>query len=233
MVASSEPCKPPALLFDLDGTLIDSVPDIAAALNTVLVRAGRHPLTDDEVTALVGAGARTLVVRALDQTAPVGEPSIETSTIDRLYQDFLANYDAEPFSKTRLYPGAITALKDVRQRGMKTAIITNKPHDLTLRILHGLEIAGLFDVVVGASDARPLKPHRAMIDYALEQLSCDITQAAFIGDSGADVDAAKAAGIPVVLLTHGYMNAEAGDLSADIVLDHFDSLASAIRQLLG
>lgn len=218
----------PAILFDLDGTLIDSVPDIAAALNKVLVAEDEAPLSNADVSALVGAGARTLVERAFAPSAVTRN----SDAIDALFQDFLRHYEAEPCERTVLYPEALRCLVELKKKGAKLGIVTNKPDALTIQILTDLKLIQLFDAVVGASDLRPLKPNRAMLDYAIKALGCKTANAVFVGDSGADVQAARAAQIPVVLLTHGYMNANPEDLRADAVLAGFDGLSAALADLL-
>ncbi|MEO1207142.1 MAG: phosphoglycolate phosphatase [Pseudomonadota bacterium] len=226
------PHDAPAILFDLDGTLIDSVPDIAAALNKVLQGIGRPGFTNAAVATLVGDGARTLVARALEMSQPNDIPAFDGTTTDALYQDFIAHYDAAPCNQTVLYPNALRCLVALRKQGGKLAIVTNKPEELTQRIMKELSLAQLFEVIVGASDARPLKPDPAMLDYAIQAMECKTANAVFIGDSGADVKAARAAQIPVVLLTHGYMNADPSLLNADATLDGFDQLVGALQTIL-
>lgn len=221
--------SPKALLFDLDGTLIDSVPDIAAAMNMVLHQAGREPLDEATIATLVGAGARTLVERAYAHTA--GDPGTSpdaTETIDVAYADFITAYEANPSTRTRLYPMVVQTLQTLAALGHPLAVVTNKPHALTFQILNALNLTLHFGAIVGAAPERPLKPDRAMVDHAIAQLGVEPGHAVFIGDSRADVEAARAAAIPVILVTHGYMNADPATLKADAIIDGFEALPQVL-----
>jgi phosphoglycolate phosphatase len=200
-----------AVVFDLDGTLIDSVPDIAAALNLCLAAEGRSPLTEDGVAKLVGGGARELVARALGDATPERD-------IDRVHADFLAHYDAEPVTRTRIYPGARELLAELRDAGLPLAICTNKPQHLTDLILARLDLAAHFTVIWGAAPGRPLKPDAACLRTVCSTIGTGPAETIMVGDSRTDIDAARAAGCPSILVAHGYEQRPLDSLGANIVV---------------
>ena len=200
-----------AVVFDLDGTLIDSVPDIAAALNRCLTDEGHAPLTDAAVAKLVGGGARELVARALGAATRAAD-------IDRVHADFLAHYDAEPVIRTRLYPGARELLSELHDAGLPLAICTNKPQPLTNLILASLDLTRFFATVWGAVQGQPLKPDAACLRRLCEVLGTRPAETIMIGDSHTDVDAAQAAGCPSIVVGHGYEQRPLGSLGADAVV---------------
>jgi len=200
-----------AIVFDLDGTLIDSVPDIAAALNRCLSDEGCRPLTDEAVAKLVGGGARELVARAL-------RAATSAADVDRVHAGFLAHYDAAPVTRTRLYPGARKLLTELRDAGLPLAICTNKPQPLTDVVLTRLDLTHFFATVWGAASGKPLKPHAACLRTVCEALGTPPAETILIGDSHTDVDAARAAGSPSILVAHGYEQRPLGSLGADAIV---------------
>lgn len=215
-----------AVIFDLDGTLADSAPDIAAALNGAFVEAGFAPFDLAVVKGMVGAGARTLVARALTARKPGFIPS----DVDALHRSFIAHYDGQPCVATRLYPGALEALGALRARGCQLGICTNKPQALADQIVRSLGIHDVFGSVVGGRDGLALKPSAAMIGLVLNELNVPAHAAIMIGDSSADVGAARAAGLAVLVFTHGYGDRPARDLGADACLDSFHELVEAVAR---
>lgn len=200
-----------AAVFDLDGTLIDSVPDIAAALNRCLTAEGRTPLSEEGVAKLVGGGARELVARALGAATP-------DTGIDRVHADFLANYDAEPVTRTRLYPGARELLSTLRDASLPLAICTNKPQHLTDLILARLDLAAYFSVIWGAKPGHPLKPDAACLRSVCERLGTQPSETVMVGDSHTDMEAARATGCPSILVAHGYEQRPLDSLGADVLV---------------
>jgi phosphoglycolate phosphatase len=202
---------PRAVVFDLDGTLIDSVPDIAAALNRCLAAEGRTALDEAGVAKLVGGGARELVARALGGgTAP--------SDVDRVLADFLAFYEAAPVRLTRVYPGGRELLAGLREAGMPLAICTNKPMALTRLILDRMDLAAFFAVVWGGEADKPLKPDPRCLLAVCEQLGTAPGDTLMVGDSHADTAAARASGCRSILVGHGYEQRPLDSLGADAVV---------------
>jgi phosphoglycolate phosphatase len=200
-----------AVVFDLDGTLIDSVPDIAAALNRCLIAEGRTALDETGVAKLVGGGARELVARALGARSPAAD-------VDRVHADFLAHYDAEPVARTRLYPGVREVLTELGDAGVPLAICTNKPQQLTDHILARLDLTRFFSVVWGAAPGKPLKPDAACLRTVCKEIGVSPAETVMVGDSHTDVDAARAAGCPSILVSHGYESRSLASLGADALV---------------
>lgn len=191
---------PKLAMFDLDGTLVDSVPDLAAAVNQMLWQLGRSPVALSTVATWVGNGAEVLVRRAL-------AGSIEYAEVDEsLVRDglplFLQAY-GQSHSLTRLYPGVLVFLNALRERGVPMALITNKPEAFVAPLLGQVGLDGFFSWIIGGGATKP-KPDPAGLLYVLQMARVDAAQAVFIGDSRNDVLAAKAAGVPSIAVSYGY-----------------------------
>ncbi|MDZ4842441.1 MAG: HAD-IA family hydrolase [Hyphomicrobium aestuarii] len=217
-----------AVVFDLDGTLADSAPDIAAALNVALGLRGLSPLPISDVIAMVGHGARRLAERALAAQGVTGD---DTAT-RALVAEFETAYAAAPCVGTKLYPGVLGDLAGLRTQGWYLTVCTNKPQALADRVIDGLGIRGHFDAIVGARDGVPLKPSGDMVRLALSEADATHARAVMVGDSKADLGAGRAAGLPVVLMSHGYSTLPLAELGADAVLPGFEGLLATLDRLL-
>jgi len=179
--------------FDLDGTLVDSVADLAAAVNHALAEIGRSPLTIDQVRPMIGGGSHVMLQRALVATG--GDEQL-----DRLLPGLVEFYAAHIVDQTRPFPGVVDALDALRARGVALAVVTNKREQLSFALLDALGLTDRFACIIGGDTPglTAMKPDRAPID--LMQRRCPTTgSAAFVGDSIYDIEAARAAGIPVAL----------------------------------
>jgi phosphoglycolate phosphatase len=213
-----------ALVFDLDGTLVDSVPDLRAALNEVLAGLGRRTLSPGEVRRLVGDGVPALVERGLAATGGI-------EGFDAAHARFLQLYEAAPAALSRIYEGVPETLDRLRASGARLAVCTNKPQAATMGVLEGLGIAGYFEAVLGG-DAVPFKkPDPRHLLAAVEGLGAAPAEAALIGDNENDYAAARAAGIPVLLMRYGYLRAPAESLAPDAWLDRFTDVPEAVTRL--
>ncbi|MBF0460489.1 MAG: phosphoglycolate phosphatase [Magnetococcales bacterium] len=213
-----------AILFDLDGTLVDSAPDLCQTMNHVLAARG-YPLLDlGQVRHLVGHGARALLARGFwGETAepPVADPWFEEAVVAFLdyYRDHLTDQSVP-------YPGAVAALHTLRDRGLALAVVTNKPEALAQCMLEQLQLRSFFTHVVGGDTLPQRKPAAEPLLYVLDQLHIPPHQAVMVGDSETDLLAARAAGCPVVLMRHGYSRGmDLEQLRPDGVLDHFAQLS--------
>ena len=216
-----------ALIFDLDGTLIDSAPDVCASVNWVLVETGRRELTLAETKGMVGWGGRVLVEKALALTGEPGTPE----DIDRALDAFLFTYAAHPADHTTVFPGAIKALKKFKADGVKMGICTNKPTATTPPVLKAMGLEGYFDVI-SCGDAVPhKKPDGRHVSLVVEGLGATIETTAMVGDSESDFSAAIDAGIKSVAVTFGYAHAPVDTLGADALIGHFDELLGALRKI--
>lgn len=220
---------PSAVVFDLDGTLVDSVPDIASAVNAALRSFNLRELDEGHVASMVGNGSEVLIARAL--AAATGAPPRDDFS-RAVHDEFIAAYDREPCRLSRLYPGARDVLDALTASGIKLAICTNKPEGITAAVLDQLGIAALFASVVGGSARLPLKPAPDMLQAALRKLGASATTSVMVGDSAADAGTAKSAGTRLVLLQHGYSRgADLARLGADAVLPDFSGFMGALARV--
>ena len=204
---------PEAIIWDLDGTLVDSAPDLATALNTLLNEQGQHGHAVDSVRPMIGAGVAKLIERGFREA---GVPLNEAGR-NALVPRFMEIYTACATDKTRLIPRAREVLNHFYHAGFRQALCTNKPYAVTMQILNALDIAGFFGSVVGGDSTSEKKPHPLPLQTCMEQLNVCPSVSIMIGDSGADVGAARAAGIPVILVPDGYTGVPAASLGADYV----------------
>jgi len=213
------------LVFDLDGTLVDSVMDLRAALNEVLRERGHRALSRAEVRHMIGDGVPALVARAL--AASGADPAEAPMALPR----FLEIYEANPTQLSRPYPGVPETLTTLRRRGYRTAICTNKPQQATLAVMQGLDLLPLFDGVAGGDRFPVRKPHPGHLLQLIAELGARPEASAMIGDNENDAAAARSAAVPLVLVRYGYARVEPESLAADALLDHFSELPGALERL--
>lgn len=216
-----------ALLFDLDGTLVDSVPDIAAATNQLLDSEGHAPLEVDEVRRMIGHGIPKLVERAM---AARGR-TLDAAALAPLVARMMAFYGDNLTGRTALLPGAREALEEGARAGLGLAVVTNKPEGFSRTIVAHFGLEDLVPVVVGGDTCATRKPAPEMLLHAAAKLGATPATAVMVGDSGADVDSARAAGMKVVVVRGGYGGVAAEDLGADIVIDTLADLFGALERL--
>lgn len=214
---------PRAALFDLDGTLVDSLGDIAGALGRLLSEEGLAPLDLAEVRTMVGDGAGVLVKRAF--AAAGREPPADG------YARFTALYGEAACVETRLYPGVEPLLRGLAAEGCGLAVATNKPVALAHAVLEGLGVAPLFQVVAGGDSYPVRKPHPDHLLRPLAEMGVAPDLAVMVGDGENDVKAAQAAGLPVLVCSFGYSREPVESLGADAVIDGFEALPDALRAL--
>ena len=220
----------PALIFDLDGTLADTSPDLLGATNAVLAARDRPLLDLAHLRHLVGFGARVLISQAMEASgAPVREEEMPT-----LVEIFLAHYRAHIADGTRLFTQVTETLELLKARGARLGVLTNKPQELTDPLLPLLGLEGLFAAVYGAGRKPYTKPDpRIFHDVVADLLngSGGGGPAVMIGDSITDLNTARAAGAPCILMSYGFTPVPAAELGADMVLDDFAQLPDAIARL--
>lgn len=213
------------VIFDLDGTLIDTAPDLLRALNAVIEADGFPPASLDDVRQMVGRGARALLLRAYARSgASFPEPGF-----DRRVKLFIARYAEDIARASAPFDGACAAMDHLSEMGARLVIATNKPQSLTEQLLNTLGLSDRFDNVVGADAAPVRKPHPSHLAAALGD--GDRARAVMIGDSSVDVAAARNFGVPVLVMSHGYTETPPTLLGADGVLDHFADAPEAITRL--
>jgi phosphoglycolate phosphatase len=215
----------PALIFDLDGTLADTAPDLLGATNAVLAARGRPLLDLAHLRHMVGFGARALIDQAM---AASGAP-VRQEDMPALVEIFLAHYRDHIADGTRLFPRVAETLERLRTRGGRLGVLTNKPQELTDALLPRLGLEGVFAAVYGAGRRPYTKPDpRIFHDVVAESGG---GPAVMIGDSITDLNTARAAGAPCILMSYGFTPVPASELGADMVLDDFADLPEAIGSL--
>jgi phosphoglycolate phosphatase len=225
---TTNPLKmPKAILFDLDGTLVDSAPDIAAAVNELLSASHLPPLTVQQVTAMIGGGVRKLVERAF---AASGAPLL-SSALDRAERDMAPIYLRHLTRLTRLLPGAREAVVHFHGEGIPMAVATNKPQVAARSILLHFGLFERLGALVGGDAVAAKKPAPDALLLALERLGVGPQEALMVGDSISDVRAARAAGMPVVLIRGGYTETPVEELGADLVCDTLLDLPAALQRV--
>jgi phosphoglycolate phosphatase len=216
-----------AILFDLDGTLVDSAPDIAAAVNELLAGRGLPPLRVDQVKAMIGGGVRKLVERAFVAS---GAPLL-ASALEEANRAMAPIYRRHLTGLTRLMPGVREVLTHFHLNGVAMGVVTNKPQLAAREILLHFHLTEYLGAIVGGDAVTHLKPAPDALLLALDQLGVEPTDALMVGDSSSDVGAARAAGMPVVLLRGGYTQVPVEELGADLVCDSLLDLPSAMHRL--
>ena len=218
---------PEAILFDLDGTLIDSAPDIAAAANELLAEDRLGPLSVAQVRAMVGNGIRKLVERAY---AACGEP-LAGDALDARHARMMEIYAHHLTNLTTLMPGAADALAACHDAGAKIGVITNKPEAFSRAILAHFGLAPFVDIVVGGDTGPARKPAPDMLLYALAEFGVEPGGALMVGDGPADIDAARAADVRSVAVSGGYTAVPADALGADLHIETLADLLGAVARL--
>lgn len=207
-----------AIIFDLDGTLVDSACDLRDAVNVLLAEEGLRQLDLDEVKSMIGDGAAKLVERAVSATGG------DQSRLSALVARFLQIYEADATRHTQAYPGVAETLAGLRRLGLPLAVVTNKPYGATIDILEALGLSAYFDAVIGGDTLPERKPHPAPILAALSRLGIAPEAALMVGDNYHDVQAAQAAGVRAVAVTYGYSHKPHAELGAERLIDTMPEL---------
>jgi phosphoglycolate phosphatase len=213
------------LLFDLDGTLVDSLPDLTNALNEVLRERGYAALAPAEVKPMIGDGMPMLLQRGFAARGADGAEAVA------MQPRFVDVYEAHSANLSRPYPGVPETLAALRARGYATAVATNKLHHATGQVLRALGLADLFDGYAGGDRFAVKKPDPAHLLELIDLLGGDKRRAAMIGDSENDALSARAAAMKLILMRYGYARIDPAQLGADRVLDHFSELPQALAAL--
>lgn len=215
---------PPVVVFDLDGTLFDTGPDLLRALNRVLAEEGMPAVAADAVADLFGHGGRALITRA-HELAGIALPA---DRVPHLIERFVTHYGADIAGGTLPYPGLADALTRLSGRGIKLAVCTNKREALAVRLLGATGYAGHFGAVIGGDSLAVAKPHPEPLLAAIERVGGKVDRAVMVGDSATDVATARAAGIPVIAVDFGFSGLPVDALGADAIIAHYDQLDGAL-----
>lgn len=215
-----------AYVFDLDGTLIDTVPDLNVAINEIMAGEGRRAVAPEEMRFLIGNGVHNLVARAFART---GAP-IAAERHDAVTAGFLATYMAHQTERSRLFPGVVETLERLQAEGAPLAVLTNKPQDSAVALLEQFDLTRFFPVIFGGGKRDYLKPDPRLFAEVLAELGTE-GPAVMVGDSLPDLQTGRNAGVPVVLVRFGYCTEPPETLGADALVDAFADIPKAAEAL--
>ncbi|WP_159023606.1 phosphoglycolate phosphatase [Formosa sp. L2A11] len=211
------------IIFDFDGTLINSIPDLTLAINKMLAYYNASPLTIQHVTPFIGNGAKPLVQRALEYAMP--DKKLTDAFFKEAFEIYLAAYKNETCKDTFMYPGVLETLKDLKKRGFKIVICTNKPYGFIAPILETLDIKQYFNSWIGEDSLAKKKPDALPLLHLVKQMETTIEKSVMVGDSKNDILAAQNANMESIGVSYGYnYNENIADYNPTVVVDNFSEL---------
>lgn len=216
------------VVFDLDGTLVDTAPDLLRVLAVVLETEGLTPPPAQQTRLMVGHGARVMIERAAARHGLVWPDE----KLSRLTEDFVAAYAADIARDSRPFPGVMEALDSLSDAGALLAVCTNKRTGLSVQLLEALGMADRFAAIVGADSVPARKPDPGHYRAAVAAAGGTVARSVMVGDAAPDIGAAKAAGAPTIAVTFGYCEEGVESLGADLLLDDYADLGGAVRRLM-
>ena len=215
------------IVFDLDGTLIDTAPDLVDTLNVVFAREGLPPVPYETARALIGGGARMMIARGIEAEGR----TVATAELNRLFHDFLAHYSEHIADRSRPFPGLTDALDALAANGSRFAVCTNKLEYLSVLLLKKLRLAHRFAVICGQDTFGVQKPDPEVLRRTVAAAGGTLRNAIMIGDSLTDIRTARAAGIPVIAVDFGYTDRPVSELGPDRIISRFADLPLAVAEL--
>lgn len=216
------------VVFDLDGTLVDTAPDLTATLNHVLGEIGHDPVTSEDVRPVVAYGGRRMLKISLERA---GDDASE-NRLDELIKVYLAHYREHLADASQPYPGVLRCLDWLTFQGVRLGVCTNKYEHLTFSLLDRLDLERYFHAITGADTFEVRKPHPDHLTRTIEMAGGRADRAIMIGDSETDIATAKAAGVPVIAVTFGYSDVHVENFDPDALMDHYRELPDKIAELL-
>ncbi|MDZ4374526.1 MAG: phosphoglycolate phosphatase [Phenylobacterium sp.] len=228
MASSSTPLAGATIAFDLDGTLVDTAPDLVGTLNVLLQQEGLAPLPLAEARPFIGNGARWMIERGFQAAGQTLTPARGQALFDR----FIDHYRDHIADESRPFPGCEAALETLRRQGARLCVCTNKRTELSVALLDKLKLSGLFEAIIGADLAPAIKPDRRHLEAAITAAGGDVRRAVLVGDAAPDAGAARAAGVGLILVTFGYTAIPVADLHPDALVDDFAAVPEACLRLL-
>ncbi len=218
----------PTVIFDLDGTLVDSAPDLIGTLNLLFARENLDPIPFDEARPLIGGGVRRLIEHGLS----VQGRSCAVEDVDHLYAAYIAHYAEHIADRSRPFPGLEHALDELAGRGYRFAVCTNKLEWLSVRLLEALGLSARFVAICGQDTFGVQKPDPEILHGTLRAAGGSASAAVMVGDSESDIATARAVGVPVVAVDFGYTATPVSSLGPDRIISHFSELPAAVLDLL-
>lgn len=222
--------RPPTIIYDLDGTLVDTAPDLLHTLNVTLADRGYRMVDPNDVADLVGNGARAMLGAAFTKLGVVADEA----EVDAMFRNFLGHYEANLTQKgSAPYPGVLPVLTSYQAAGSFQAVCTNKFERGAVKLLGNLNMSGYFSAIVGGDTLAVRKPDAEHVLETIRRAGGDPAHSVMVGDSANDVNAAHAAGVPCVLVDFGYTAIPARELGAEKVISHFGTLPDAVAEITG
>src|SRR4051795_10409192 len=219
---------PRTVVFDLDGTLVDTAPDLIAALNFVLDREGLPPVPLKSARNMIGAGARKLIERGLELEGN----AMSVADVDRLMKDFIDYYAAHIADASRPFEGLEAALDELAAQGCRFAVCTNKLEWLSKRLLDQLGLTARFSAICGADTFGASKPDPAILRGTVARAGGQLSSTIMVGDAGTDIGVARRAGVPVIAVEFGYTDVPIAELKPDRLIGHMRDLPAAVESLM-
>lgn len=217
----------PVIVFDLDGTLVDTAPDLIATLNVVLAKEGFPAVPYDNARTLIGGGAKAMIARGLAAEGQNPAPA----ELDRLFADFISHYSAHIADRSRPFPGLEPALDRLAHEGFTLAVCTNKLEALSRKLLEALGLASRFSFICGQDTFGVPKPDPEVLRKTIVAASGRLDDAFMVGDSETDVATARAAGIPIIAVDFGYTPRPVAEFGPDRVISSFRDLPDAVAAI--
>ena len=219
----------PTIVFDLDGTLVDTHPDLIGTLSWLLEAEGLDPVDLEQAKSLIGHGMKPMIEKALKLQGRGQAPD----EIEEVYGRYVVAYRQRIARDSRPFPGIVEALDIFAAEGMTLAVCTNKLHALAVQLLEELGLASRFAAITGQDTFAVRKPHPDHLLLTIKQAGGDPSRAIMVGDSEPDIRAAQAANVPVIAFAGGYTAIPLIDMAPTMILDHYDGLPAAVHNLLG
>jgi phosphoglycolate phosphatase len=216
------------VVFDLDGTLVDTAPDLITALNFVLVREGMPPIPLASARNMIGAGARRMLERGIEADGR----AVSVADIDRMTKDFIDYYADHIAEGSRPFDGLEAALDDLAARGYRLAVCTNKLEWLSKKLLNELGLSPRFAAICGADTFGIAKPDPAILQQTVARAGGELSSTIMVGDAGPDIGVARRAGVPVIGVEFGYTEVPIADLKPDRLIGHMRDLPGAVESLM-
>lgn len=217
----------PLLVFDLDGTLLETAPDLVGTLNAILTEEGLQTIPLETAKTYIGQGARMMIENGF----AANNQSVAPERLDSLMAQFLQKYEARISQETYAFPGLLEALDKLQLDGWDFAVCTNKHERLARLLLDDLSLTDRFVVITGGDTFDHKKPHPEHLLKTVELAGANVEQTIMVGDSRSDIDAAKAASIPVIAVDFGYTPVPVNELGPDLIISHFDQIHDAIKTI--
>jgi len=218
---------PPTIIFDLDGTLIDTAPDLIATLNVIFAGEGLPPVPYEAARNAIGGGAKAMIARGVEAEGRV----LSAQKLEQMFADFIAHYSVHVADQSRPFPGLIDALDTLSARGCRFAVCTNKLERLSVLLLGKLKLADRFAAICGQDTFGIQKPDPEILRQTIAAAGGALRHAVMIGDSNTDICTARAAGVPVIAVDFGYSERPIAEYGPDRIINHFSQLPAAIAAI--